>query len=102
MSKGASVKNVKQKLSEKFGENVLFDEPLSAHVAYRVGGPADALVFPTDENELLWLSDFAKTNSIPITVIGTGTNLLVRDEGVRGITVSLAKAFQEIEYLKKD
>ncbi len=90
---------LKASLQTKFKERVCFDEILASHVAYRVGGPADALVFPKNAEELTWLSGFAKKNSIPFTIIGTGTNLLVRDEGIRGITISLSKAFQEIEYV---
>lgn len=84
--------------SEKFGERVKFDEPLAPYVAYRIGGPADILAFPKDESELVFLSDYSKKHSIPITIIGTGTNLLVRDEGIRGIVVSLKEAFREISW----
>ncbi len=86
-------------LSKKFGSRVLFDENLATHVAYGVGGPADALVFPKVAEELIWIADLAKEKKIPLTIIGTGTNLLVRDEGIRGITLSLAQAFKEIEYI---
>jgi UDP-N-acetylmuramate dehydrogenase len=82
---------------EKLKDRVLFNEPLAPYLAYKVGGPADILVFPKTEEELFWIDETAKKNNIPVTVIGTGTNLLVLDEGIRGITLSLAKAFQEIE-----
>lgn len=87
----------KDRISERLGERALFDEPLSSYVAYRVGGPADALVFPKNESELDWIVSMSREHDFPMTVIGTGTNLLVRDEGIRGVTVSLLKAFQEIE-----
>lgn len=84
---------------EKFADRVCFQERLAPYLAYKVGGPADLLVFPRDEAELLWISATAKAHHLPITVVGTGTNLLVRDGGIRGITVSLLKAFQEISYV---
>jgi UDP-N-acetylmuramate dehydrogenase len=82
---------------KKLKDRVLFNETLAPYLAYKVGGPADILVFPKTEEELFWIDETAQKNNIPVTVIGTGTNLLVLDEGIRGITLSLAKAFQEIE-----
>ncbi len=82
---------------EHLGDEVFFNAPLAPHVAYRVGGPADILVFLSTEESLQWVDATAKKYQIPITIIGTGTNLLVVDEGIRGITLSLAKAFQKIE-----
>ena len=84
---------------EKLQDRVLFDTPLAPFVAYGVGGPADILTFPMSEEELQWIDDTAKSHKIPVTVIGTGTNLLVVDEGIRGVTISLSKAFQGIEKL---
>lgn len=82
---------------QKFGDRVKFDEALAPYVAYRVGGPADILVFPGNEDDLRWISKISTQLNLPITVIGTGTNLLVRDEGIRGVTVSLLHSFREIE-----
>jgi len=87
--------------TEKFGDRVRFREPLAPYLAYRVGGPADILVFPQNEEELLWLSTTAKQLCLTLTVIGVGTNLLVRDEGIRGITISLARAFQDISLVER-
>jgi UDP-N-acetylmuramate dehydrogenase len=85
----------------RFGENFAkFDEPLAPYVAYRVGGPADVLVFPRNEADLRWIAEAAKAYRMPITVIGSGTNLLVVDRGIRGIVVSLLHAFREIEALQ--
>jgi UDP-N-acetylmuramate dehydrogenase len=83
-------------LTAHFGERVRFDEPLAPYVAYRVGGPADVLVFPKDESDLDFLSRFSREHHLPISIIGTGTNLLVKDRGIRGVTVSLLQAFRDI------
>lgn len=85
---------------ERFPGAVCFNECLAPYLAYRVGGPADILVFPRQEEDLAWISTAAKRFSLPVTIIGTGTNLLVVDRGVRGITVSLLHAFQEITRLE--
>jgi len=87
------------KFSQSFGDRVRFGEILAPYVAYRVGGPADILVFPKNEADLNRISELSLELGLPITIIGTGTNLLVRDEGIRGITVSLLQAFQQIESL---
>ncbi len=84
-----------------FAERVRFNEPLAPIVAYRVGGPADILVFPNNESDLNEIKKLSEDEKLPITIIGTGTNLLVRDGGIRGITVSLLHAFKEIEYVGK-
>lgn len=94
--------SIETSFKNRFGENVLFHEPLKKHVAYRVGGPADILVFPKNEEDLIWIGQQAQGHSFPLTVIGRGTNLLVRDEGIRGITVSLEKAFKSIELLSEE
>lgn len=82
----------------RFGARALFDERLAPYLAYRVGGPADCLVFPETEEDLVWIAETAKAIGEPITIIGNGTNLLVADRGIRGITVSLLRAFQDISY----
>lgn len=91
----------KSQLKVRFGERVRFDEPLATYVAYGVGGPADALVFPHTESELTFLSEICRQHKTPLSIIGRGTNLLVRDGGIRGVTVSLLQAFKEITIIEK-
>ena len=75
---------------------LLFDEPLGPFTWFRVGGPADVLFLPQDEDDL---ADFlmALGPSVPVTVLGVGSNTLVRDGGVEGVVVRLGKAFATIE-----
>lgn len=83
-------------LASTFGERAIFDAPLAPHLAYQIGGPADVLVFPESETDLQNLRELAKRFRTPVTVVGAGTNLLVLDEGIRGIVVSLARGFKTI------
>ncbi len=69
---------------------VTFNAPLRNYTSFRIGGPADALVMPADVEDVSTLVRQAREADIPIFVLG-GTNLLVRDHGIRGIVVSLAK-----------
>jgi UDP-N-acetylmuramate dehydrogenase len=93
--------SVKNRLNDRFGKNVKFDENLAPYVAYRIGGPADVLFFPETEGDLEWIGQFAEREKIPVTVIGTGTNLLVRDQGIRGIVISLHQSFQHIRIVSE-
>ena len=88
---------VDRHLVDKLGSRVRFNTPLAPFVAYRVGGPADILITPRDEADLELVRKVHHDHQIPVTVIGRGTNLLILDGGIRGITLSLVDAFQDIE-----
>ncbi len=74
-----------------------FDEPLRRYTAWKIGGPADALIEPKSTDELVAAVREARSNGVPVTVLGGGTNVLVRDGGVRGLTVRLAKSLTRVE-----
>lgn len=78
---------------EGFRGECRFDEPLSAWTSLKIGGPADALVIPADLEDLRLLVRQASGVGLPVTVLG-GTNVLVRDGGIRGIVVLLMKLAQ--------
>ncbi len=69
---------------------VRFDEPLSAWTALRIGGPAEALVQPRDAEGWGRLLDWCRQERIPVTTIGHGGGLLVREGGIPGVTVATA------------
>jgi len=75
---------------------LLLNEPLGPYTWFRVGGAADALFIPADAEDL---ADFLKVlpESVPVTIIGVGSNLIVRDGGVEGVVIRLAgRAFAAI------
>jgi UDP-N-acetylmuramate dehydrogenase len=74
-----------------------FDEPLKRYTAWKIGGPADALLEPRDADELIEAVEKAGEHGIPVTVLGGGTNVLVRDGGIRGLTIRLAKSLTGVE-----
>ena len=77
---------------------VLCNEPMARHTSMRVGGPADLFVEPHNEHDLAKLLHYCHVRQIPVTVIGRGTNLLVRDGGIAGVVVHLEGAeFTKIE-----
>jgi len=74
------------------------DEPLKRYTAWKIGGPADALLEPTSADELIGAIETANAHGIPVTVLGGGTNVLVKDGGIRGLTIRLAKTLTGIEF----
>ncbi len=69
------------------------DAPMSRYTSFGVGGSADYLVFPADVNEIKLLLGTVKSAGVPLLIMGKGTNLLVRDGGLRGVAVQLGSAF---------
>ena len=69
---------------------VLENEPLARHTTFRVGGPADVLFLPESAQELRQAMELAREAGEDCMVIGNGSNLLVRDGGVRGLVIKLA------------
>ena len=76
---------------------VLFDAPMRQFTSMQVGGPADSLLFPRDVNELKKVVRYARRKKIPFLILGRGTNLVVRDRGVRGWVISLAQGLKKIQ-----
>ncbi len=63
-----------------------------------VGGPAQALVFPSDTDELARLLQFAREQAVPFLILGAGRNLLVRDGGFNGLVINLCLGFKQISH----
>ncbi len=74
-----------------------FDEPLRRYTAWKIGGPADALIEPTSVDEFIRAAELTRENDIPLTILGGGTNVLIQDGGIRGLTIRLAKSLTNIE-----
>jgi UDP-N-acetylmuramate dehydrogenase len=81
----------RQALESALGERVTFDAPMSRYTSLRIGGPADALARPADRNELAALLQLCAQHQLPHQVTGSGFNTLVRDGGLEGVTIQLAK-----------
>ncbi|MBR4444103.1 MAG: UDP-N-acetylmuramate dehydrogenase [Clostridia bacterium] len=77
-------------------ERVLENEPMSRHTTFRIGGPADALFFPANADELARSMRVADELGEPCFVMGNGSNLLVRDGGVRGLVICIGEPMSAI------
>ncbi|MEG1193762.1 MAG: UDP-N-acetylmuramate dehydrogenase [Clostridia bacterium] len=76
---------------------LLREEPMSRHTTMRVGGPAQLLIMPRSAQQVCLALQAAGKLGIPAIVIGNGSNLIVRDGGVRGAVIALGESFSAIE-----
>jgi len=84
------IDKVKNITNEK---NIYTNEPMSKHTSFQTGGPADIFVVPETKQEIIELLQL----DAPITVIGNGSNLLVKDGGIRGIVIKVATKHYELQ-----
>ena len=75
---------------------VLLHAPMSEHTTFRIGGPADYLIFPSSMEDVRQSFLLLKQYRIPYTILGNGSNVLVRDKGVRGAIVKFNSPMSEI------
>jgi UDP-N-acetylmuramate dehydrogenase len=71
------------------------NEPLKRYTAWKIGGPADALLEPSSVEELIEAVEIARKHEISVTILGGGTNVLILDGGIRGLTIRLARALTD-------
>src|SRR5712692_6852302 len=80
----------------KLRGRLLPNQPLAELTWFRVGGPAQVLFMPEDEADLAYFLA-ALPDEIPVTVIGLGSNLIVRDGGVPGVVIRLGRGFSDVK-----
>lgn len=93
------LKELKRKLPENFKGDYKFNEPLSKHNKFRIGGRCLVWCEPKDLEDLKFILKYTKEENIPLFVIGEGSNILVRDKGFKGIVIHLdTPYFRRIEF----
>lgn len=86
-----------QELKRTFNTHaILCDEPMANHTTFCVGGPADFFVKPANANEIYGAIKAAKKADMPWWIIGCGSDLLVSDEGLRGVVIEIGEAMANI------
>ena len=78
-----------------FGE-ILFNEPMKNHTTFKIGGPVDIMIIPTNEEELIKAIIFCRENNIDFLIMGNGSNLLTKDGGIRGVVIKINEGFNKI------
>jgi len=76
--------------------NIKIDEPMENYTSFKVGGPADVLVTPENAEEVQSIIKICKENNVDYYLVGNGSNLLIRDGGIRGVVIKLSN-FNKIE-----
>ena len=68
-------------------DKILYNEPMKKYTTFKIGGPAECLVKVTEIEELQEILKIANENNIPLTILGNGSNVLISDKGIKGITL---------------
>ena len=72
---------------------VKFNEPLKKYTTFKIGGPADVLVKPENEQDVVACVKFCRENNIPLHVLGNGSKVLIKDGGLRGVVLLFGKNY---------
>ena len=75
-------------------DNILYNEDMKKHTTFKIGGPAECFIKIKTKEELKEILNIAKESEIPVTILGNGSNILVLDGGIKGITLTI-----QIEYI---
>ncbi len=100
----------KEEKMEKFAQQlekenigkILLNEPLAKHTTIRIGGPAELYVEPQDIASLEKLMGFINEEALPWFVIGRGSNLLVKDGGIKGTVINISKGIEHLEFVDNE
>ena len=93
---------MKQEIIKKFSRNVSTNIKLSKYNWFNVGGPAELFFKPENKNQLIEFLKYSKENKLKITVLGAGSNTLIRDEGIKGVVIKLGPNFSKIELINEN
>ena len=89
-----------QELVEKYKYDIKFDEIMSKYSWFNLGGPAETFYKPKDKNELIKFLKFTKNFKNNINIIGAGSNTLIRDGGIKDVTIKLSNNFSYLRLLE--
>jgi len=78
---------------QKIVSNVYLDEPMKKHSSFKIGGNADVLIMPENIQQIQFILDICTRYHQKVTIIGNGTNLLISDNGIRGVVIKIADSF---------
>ena len=91
-----------QNLLKRFEKNIYNNVNLSRFSWFNLGGPAEYLFKPENESQLIEFFKENKNEKLKITILGAGSNTLIRDKGIKGVVIKLGPKFSEIKLIDKD
>ena len=93
---------INDELINKLNSSISRDVKLSNYSWFNLGGPAEYLFKPKDKKQLIEFLTHNKKNKLDITILGAGSNTLIRDKGIKGVVIKLGSGFTDIRLLDKD
>ena len=91
------IENIMKEINNDTSSLCLMNESLKKHTTYGIGGPADLMIFPKTKQDLIKAIEIINENKIQLTILGSGSNVLVSDDGIRGAVISLKNSLKQIE-----
>ena len=91
------IETLMNEINNKTASLCFMNESLKKHTTYGIGGPADLMIFPKSKQDLIKVIEIINENKIQLTILGSGSNVLVSDNGIRGAVISLKNSLKQIE-----
>ena len=91
------IETIMNEINNETASLCLMNESLKKHTTYGIGGPADLMIFPKSKQDLIKVIEIINENKIQLTILGSGSNVLVSDNGIRGAVISLKNSLKQIE-----
>jgi len=91
------IETIMNEINNETASLCLMNESLKKHTTYGIGGPADLMIFPKSKQDLIKVIEIINDNKIQLTILGSGSNVLVSDNGIRGAVISLKNSLKKIE-----
>ena len=94
--------NLTQELIKKFSKNISNNTKLSNYSWFNLGGPAEYLFKPENKEQLIDFLKENQKNKLKITILGAGSNTLIRDKGIKGVVIKLGSGFSKINLIENN
>ena len=94
--------SINQGLIKKFNNSIFDNKKLSNYSWFNLGGPAEYFFKPTNKSQLIKFLKENKKNKLKITVLGAGSNTLIRDNGIKGVVIKLSSNFSKLKILNEN
>ena len=94
------IETVMNEINNKTASLCFMNESLKKHTTYGIGGPADLMIFPKSKQDLIKVIEIINENKIQLTILGSGSNVLVSDNGIRGAVISLKNSLKNLIKVK--
>ncbi|MEI7884803.1 MAG: UDP-N-acetylmuramate dehydrogenase [Clostridia bacterium] len=89
--------NLLKEMHDSLPDSSRYQEDLSQHTTWKIGGKAECIVFPSNISEIVQTIEFCKTHALEFSIIGNGSNILFRDKTYPGVIIQLTKNFNHLE-----